>query len=298
MIGFINLDKPVGPTSHTMVAHIRRIVGRKVRVGHAGTLDPAASGVLPLAVGSATRLISYLTDATKGYRATVQLGSTTTTDDAEGDVLTTHPVPPLDRPALAAALAPFRGDIWQVPPMYAALHHEGKRLYELARAGQTVERPPRPVTIISLALVVTPDAPLTAPITRFVLNVRCSKGTYIRALARDIGAALGCGAHLAALQRTAVGDFVLAAATPPTDLYDHASLAAHLLPPDIAVRDWVAVTVSDAEARALQHGQGVLLDLDPAAVRARAHLHDGKLLALLVYRDGIWHPDKVLLPAP
>lgn len=298
MIGFVNLNKPVGPTSHTMVAHLRRIVGRKVRVGHAGTLDPAASGVLPLAVGSATRLISYLTDAPKGYRATVQLGSTTTTDDAEGEIVSTHPVPPLDWATLAAALEPFRGDIWQVPPMYAALHHEGKRLYELARAGQTVERPPRPVTIISLELVATANAPLTAPITRFIIDVRCSKGTYIRALARDIGATLGCGAHLAALQRTAVGDFTLATAVSPSDLHDHASLATHLLPPDIAVRDWAAITVSEAEARAIQHGQGVLLDLDPAAVHARAHLYDGQLLALLVYRDGIWQPDKVLLPAP
>lgn len=136
MHGFLNIHKAAGMTSHDVVARVRRLVGRKIKVGHAGTLDPAATGVLPVAIGQATRLIEYLADARKGYRATVALGITTSTDDAEGDPLTCQPIPPLDGVALEAALAPLRGTIQQVPPMYAALHHNGQRLYDLARAGR------------------------------------------------------------------------------------------------------------------------------------------------------------------
>ncbi len=207
MHGFLNIDKPAGMTSHDVVAHIRR-AARQKRVGHSGTLDPAATGVLVVALGNATRLIEYVQDATsKRYLATVQLGATTTTDDAEGELLATAAVPPLDRAAIEQALEPLRGEIMQVPPMYSALHHQGRRLHELARDGIVVERAARPVTIERLELIEWSTPLLT-------LDIMCSKGTYIRSLARDLGESLGCGAHLQALRRTAVGTFLIEDALP------------------------------------------------------------------------------------
>src|SRR5215212_1679502 len=205
--GFLNIDKPAGMTSHDVVAQIRR-AARQKRVGHAGTLDPAATGVLVVALGNATRLIEYVQDSTsKRYLAIVQLGTTTTTDDAEGTVLTTAAVPPLNRAAIEQALEPFRGEIMQVPPMYSALHHQGRRLHELAREGIVVERTARPVTIEQLELLDWSTPLLT-------VNIMCSKGTYIRSLAHDLGESLGCGAYLQALRRTAVGTFLIEDAVP------------------------------------------------------------------------------------
>src|SRR6185436_17123998 len=200
MHGFLNIDKPPGMTSHDVVARVRRLARQK-RVGHAGTLDPAATGVLVVALGLATRLVEYIQEATtKRYRAVIRLGATTTTDDAEGEVLATAPVPALDPLAIETLLDQFRGQIAQVPPMYAALHHEGRRLHELARAGIVVERAARAVTIEQLDVL-----DWSPPV--LVVDVMCSKGTYIRSLARDLGQVLGCGGHLKALKRTAVGTF-------------------------------------------------------------------------------------------
>src|SRR5689334_14246302 len=205
--GFLNIDKPAGLTSHDVVAHIRR-AARQKRVGHAGTLDPAATGVLVVALGNATRLIEYVQDATsKRYHAIVQLGTTTATDDAEGQVLASVAVPPFDRTAIERVLQAFRGEIMQVPPMYSALHYQGRRLHELAREGIAVERAARPVTIERLELIDWASPLLT-------LDVMCSKGTYIRSIARDLGDALGCGAHLQTLRRTAVGSFLIEDAVP------------------------------------------------------------------------------------
>jgi tRNA pseudouridine55 synthase len=292
MVGFLNIHKPAGMTSHDVVARVRRLAGRGVKVGHAGTLDPAATGVLPLALGAATRLIPYLVDTRKGYRAVVRLGQTTTTDDAEGEPQAQRPVPPLDRANLEAMLAPFRGEIMQVPPMYAAIHHQGRKLYELAREGQTVERAPRPITIDQLDLLAldTENAALE-------LRVGCSKGTYIRALARDIGAALGCGAHLAALERTFVGPFHVDEATAlATLLDDPARLPALLLPPEIVVAHWPMVTLDEAQTRRVQHGNMLTLpqmEATAAGPQVRAHAADGKLLALLERREDGWQPVKV-----
>ncbi len=294
MHGFLNIDKSAGMTSHDVVARIRRLSGRR-RVGHAGTLDPAATGVLVVALGGATRLIEYVQHQTlKQYRATVCLGVTTTTDDADGEVTARHPLPPLDRETVECALAPLRGTIWQTPPMYAALHHEGRRLYELARAGVTVETPARQVHIERLDLIAF-DPPL------LTLDVVCGSGTYIRALARDLGVALGCGAHLAALRRTAVGVFRIEDALPLSVLEAEAQTHAlptrdivrrHLLPPDIAVTDWYAVQVDEASARRLQHGMPLVAP-PGAAPRARAHAPDGTLLALLRLDGAYWRPIKV-----
>jgi tRNA pseudouridine55 synthase len=293
MKGFLNIDKAAGLTSHDVVARVRRLAGRGVKVGHAGTLDPAATGVLPLALGQATRLIAYLADARKGYRAIVALGSSTTTDDAAGDPLEQHAVPPLDAATLEAVLAPLRGDILQVPPMYSALHHKGQRLYDLARQGKTIERTPRPVTIDRLDLLASDT---TADPPTLTLDVVCSKGTYIRALARDLGAALGCGAHLLALQRTFVGSFTIDTAVTLDALQQHGELQPHLLPPELAVAHLPRVTLDDAQSRDIRHGRAIALPSPgaPAAPYARAHDTSGALLALLRQTDTGWHPEKVL----
>ena len=286
MHGFLNIDKPAGPTSHDVVARVRRLARQK-RIGHAGTLDPAATGVLVLALGAATRLIEYVQDATtKRYRTVVQLGVTTATDDAEGQVIGSAPVPPLDPAAIEAVLGRFRGPIMQVPPMFAALHHEGRRLHELAREGQVVERAARPITIELLELLAWQPPLLT-------LDVICSKGTYIRALARDLGAALGCGAHLQALRRTAVGLFLVEDATPLAALEaDPSVVMSILLPPERAVADWPSIEVGAAEARQIRNGQPIVR-AGVAGPRARAQGPDGRLLALLA-RDGErWKPAKV-----
>lgn len=284
--GFLNIDKPAGMTSHDVVARVRRIA-RQRRVGHAGTLDPAATGVLVVALGGATRLIEYVQEATaKRYYAVVQLGATTTTDDAEGELLESTPLPALDPAALDRTLALFRGPTMQVPPMYSALHHEGQRLYELARAGVVVERPARPVMIERLELLDWSPPLLT-------LDVQCSKGTYIRSLARDLGAALMCGGHLQMLRRTAVGTFYVKQSVPLGDLEaDPAVLTSHVLPPEYAVLDWPAITLDAAETRRVRNGQPLNLP-EQAGDRLRVYTSDSALLALLVRADGLWKPEKV-----
>jgi tRNA pseudouridine55 synthase len=286
MHGFLNIDKPAGLTSHDVVARIRRLARQK-RVGHAGTLDPAATGVLVVAIGVATRLIEYVQDDTsKRYEAVVRLGATTTTDDADGKVLASAPVPPLEHAAVEAALARFRGPIMQIPPMYSALHHAGRRLHELAREGQIVERAPRPVTIERLDLLDWSPPLLT-------LDILCGKGTYIRALARDLGEAIGCGAHLHTLRRTAVGAFRVEDAVPLDALLaDAVLLPEALLPPERAVADWPAFALDEAEARQVRNGLAIAR---PGAEGARARALDpeGKLLAVLMHEGQRWKPEKV-----
>ncbi len=287
MHGFLNLNKPAGLTSHDVVVRVRRLVGRKVKVGHAGTLDPAATGVLPVALGHATRLIEYLTEARKGYQGLVRLGVATTTDDAEGEALATYTVPPLTDAQIEAALAPMRGAIMQVPPMYSALHHDGQRLYDLARAGQTVELAPRPVMVYALTWARVADDAL-------LLTVECGKGTYIRALARDLGTTLGCGAHLAALERTFVGSFRTTDALPLDALLaDPARLPGALLPPETAVADWPVVHLDAEAAHRISNGLAVQLCIE--SERVRAHGPSGTLLALLHREATGWHPEKVFL---
>lgn len=288
--GFLAIDKPAGITSHDVVARLRRATRQK-RIGHAGTLDPAATGVLVLALGQATRLIEYVQDETiKHYEALIRLGVTTTTDDAEGEALAHSPVPALALDTIAATLQQFEGTIMQVPPIYSALHHRGQRLYEIARAGQTVDIPARPVQIDSIAIRSwqSPDLAIT---------VACGKGTYIRSLARDIGQQLGCGGYLAALRRTRVGTFTIEAATPLDQAAAHceAGHASDLLhPADLAVRDWPAVEADAALAQRILRGLPVDLPTltDPQAARVRVH-YAGRLLALLIPQQGRWQPKKV-----
>jgi len=201
MNGVLVIDKPAGPTSFDVVRRVRSLV-RVKKVGHTGTLDPMATGVLPLCLGDATKIAGFITEGDKAYRAVVQLGVETDTQDAEGKILSERPVPALGREALEAAVAGFRGKQLQTPPMYSAIKVSGRRLYELARAGEQVERAPREVTVHALELVDFKERELT-------LDVRCSKGFFVRALAADLGQRLGCGAHLKALRRTQSGPFTL-----------------------------------------------------------------------------------------
>ena len=207
--GFLNIAKPTACTSHDAVNTVRRAVGQR-RVGHAGTLDPLACGVLVIGVGHGTRLIEYLAATRKTYRADILLGRTTTTDDSAGETVQERPVN-VDAAAVRAALKRFTGTIAQAPPAYAAVHVDGVRAYVRARRGETVAPEPREVTIYRLEVNAMRLPLLT-------LEVECSTGTYVRALARDLGEALGCGAHLAALTRTRVGSFSLADSVPLNEL--------------------------------------------------------------------------------
>jgi tRNA pseudouridine55 synthase len=292
--GVLVIDKPLGRTSFDVVARVRRLCGQK-RVGHAGTLDPLATGVLPICLGPATRLVEYLADAGKEYRARVYLGAISPTYDGEGPV-----TPQIADPALLpvtdtvlAALAAFRGPQQQLPPMHSAVQQGGKRLYELARSGIEVERRPRAVTIYRLELVA-----YTPP--QLVLDVACSKGTYIRSLAHDLGAALGCGAYLAGLVRTRHGPFGLADAI-TLDGLEQAVAAGRLhevlRPADVLVADWLRVDVAADAARRLAQGQP--LDYPPPAGNAPRRLRvygpDGTFLALVLWEEekAHWHPAKV-----
>ncbi len=287
MHGFLNIDKPAGMTSHDVVARVRRLTGRGVKVGHAGTLDPAATGVLPIALGHATRLIEYLSDVRKGYYGRVRLGVVTSTDDAEGEVISTAAVPPLTPELIEAAVAPLRGAILQVPPMYSALHHQGQRLYDLARAGKTVEREARPVQIDAL------EWDLGGP-DELLITVMCGKGTYIRALAREIGASLGCGAHLAALQRIFVGPFLLNDAVPLADLQANpARLPLEIIPPEVALAGWPTAQLDAENSRRVRNGLPVTLTISGEHVCA--YDDTGVLLAVLRREGDAWRPDKVFL---
>ena len=297
--GFLVLDKPLGWTSHDAVARIRRLTGER-HIGHAGTLDPLATGVLPLALGRATRLVEYLSEASKTYEATVHFGVRTTTYDLEGEFLPpSGPVFLPDRATVEAALDRFRGPQQQVPPMHSAVWHEGQRLYELARAGREVERAPRAITIDRLDLLAW-DPP------RACLRVDCSKGTYIRSLAYDLGEALGCGAHLAALVRTRHGPFTLDRAVTPDGLATAVAAGTWttdwLQPPDAAVAHLPARHVDAAGARGVLHGRMLAVPAPAPGEPALCRVYgpDGRLLAVMAWQPAVdcWQPLKVLAGSP
>jgi len=256
--GLLLADKGPGLTSFQVVAHVRRVL-RAPKVGHGGTLDPMATGVLPLLLGAATKLTPYLFDRDKEYVATVRLGVSTDSLDATGRVIAERPVPALDEGDLRAVLARFVGEIEQVPPMFSAVHVRGRRLYELARAGQEVERRPRRVRVDAIDLLAWTPPALT-------IRLACGKGTYVRSLAADLGQALGSGAHLAALRRTRVGPFRVEDAVPWEILRagDAAVLAPRIVAADRAVSHLPAVRLHQAAARRLDQGQRV----DPASCPA------------------------------
>jgi tRNA pseudouridine55 synthase len=259
MHGVLVIAKPAGPTSHDVVALVRRLASTR-RIGHGGTLDPFASGVLPLFLGGATRLVEYHLADDKAYRASVCFGATSTTDDLDGD-LTPIDAPPPTRESLLDALAAFIGPQLQQPPVYSAVQVGGRRAYALARAGEAVELPPRSVDIRALDLVEWEAADPDRPIA--MVDVRCSAGTYVRALARDLGARLGCGAYLGALVRTASGPFTLDVARSLDEVRDAAAASgpdgvrALLLPSDTGLDALPAVALTEPEIADVLQGRFV-----------------------------------------
>jgi tRNA pseudouridine55 synthase len=287
--GFLNIDKPPGMTSHDVVAVVRRGTKTK-KVGHAGTLDPLATGVLVICVGSATRLSEYAMRHTKTYVATVMLGVETDTYDAEGEIVA-RDERQVTRQEVEALLPRLSGDIEQVPPMYSAIKQGGKKLYELARAGQDVERAARKITIHHLALI-------SWNFPEFVFEVECSAGTYVRSLAHDIGQMLGVGGHLAALRRTRSGEFHIEQAVPLQVLrtaITNENWKQHLLPVDLAVRGLPRLDLNAKQSKIVEQG-GFLPREILIGDLVRAYDENGQFFALLETHPRLpdhWKPRKV-----
>ncbi|MBN2002486.1 MAG: tRNA pseudouridine(55) synthase TruB [Anaerolineae bacterium] len=280
-------------TSHDVVNHVRRLAGVR-QVGHTGTLDPSATGVLVVLVGPATRLAQYLANCGKVYRAVLRLGITTTTYDADGEV-TGESVVEVAQADFEQALAQFRGNILQVPPMYSAIKVAGKKLYDLARQGKEVQREPRPVTIERVEVLCW-DPPTVQ------IEVACSGGTYIRSLAHDLGQVLGCGAHLATLIRCQVGDFRLEQSHSLDELRELAAeqrFTEALLPPQLALGAMPGVVLNPTQAQAVAHGQAIRPSVEcPAGAMLQAWDSQGHLLAVLIpVSPGEWRPKLVFSEA-
>ncbi len=283
MFGFLNVHKPPGPTSHDVVVCVRRRLPRKTKVGHAGTLDPFAQGVLVVCVGPATRLAGYVQAQPKRYAAEITLGATSSTDDPDGDIEARPRTGPPAEPDVREVIGRFVGEIEQVPPAHSAIHVAGRRAYELARAGQAPALAPRRVSIHGLDLVGYAWPLLT-------IDVRCGSGTYLRALARDIGEALGVGGYCSALTRTGVGTFELSAAVP----LDELNPQWHLLPPLVAVEALPKAVVNPEEQRRISMGQSVrpatpVEDAEEVAVLGTAR----GLVAIATVHSGELRPTKV-----
>jgi tRNA pseudouridine55 synthase len=276
--GILIIDKPADWTSHDVVAKLRGILHEK-RIGHAGTLDPMATGVLPVFIGRATRAVEFAAEREKEYIALLRLGTVTNTQDVTGEVLSTHPVS-VSRTQVEEALAGFRGDIRQIPPMYSALKRNGKKLYELARRGEEVERPPRPITIYALELLeqVSP--------TDYRLRVLCSKGTYVRTLCHDIGQTLGCGGTLAALRRTQSAGFTLADAVTLEQVAQAEDPQALLRPVEAYFAHYPVLTLPSRTAEKKVRN-GVSLSTQQEGGTYRVHSPEGEFLALGKVEGGI-----------
>ena len=286
--GLIVVDKPGGMTSHDVVARARRLA-RTRRVGHGGTLDPMATGVLVLGVGRGTRLLTYVIGARKSYAATIRLGEATVTDDAEGDVTAAADASGVTDEALRAGLAALTGEIDQVPSAVSAIKVDGRRAYQRVRAGEQVELAARRVTVYGIDVTgVRRDSPGRVDVD---VDVACSSGTYIRAIARDLGAALGVGGHLTALRRTAVGDFTLAEAATLVDLERRAPDVVTLPLAAAARRSLPQREASADEAKVLSHGG----PLDGVGRTETYAVFDptGALVAIVTERGGKARPDVV-----
>ena len=274
--GVLIIDKPQGWTSMDVCAKLRGIL-REKRVGHGGTLDPMATGLLPVFVGRATRGVQYATDGKKEYLAVLRLGLVTDTQDVTGQTLEEHPVS-VTAAEIEAVLPRFRGDIMQIPPMYSAIKIDGKKLYDLARKGKEVERQPRPITIYELEL----GEQLSD--TNWQLRVVCSKGTYVRTLCHDIGRALGCGAAMAALRRTKVAGFTLENAVTLEQVQACEDPAALLAPVDGCFADLPALTLTAPQAKCVRNGLAFTCHGDEGEYRVYGP--EGEFLALARIGDG------------
>ena len=291
--GIVLLDKPIGLSSNQALQRVRRLF-RAAKAGHTGALDPLATGMLPLCLGEATKFSQFLLDADKRYITCIQLGKRTTTGDREGDVLTDLPVPDLTDEALESVLNRFRGEIEQIPPMYSALKHEGKPLYEYARQGIVIERKRRQVTIADLTLVSRTADTLT-------LDIRCSKGTYIRTIGEDIGEMLGCGAHLHSLHRVSTAGY-LAENMLTLEAFEtiaeqgEDALDALLLPMDTAVEHLDKVFFSPEQTKDMMFGRSVpneTLLMDGSLVRLYDQMTQ-RFLGLGILKESIIRPHRLV----
>jgi len=288
--GILNVNKPEGKTSFSIISWLKRLSGEK-HIGHAGTLDPIATGVLPVCFGQATRVVEYIIDSTKIYVGRIELGVTTDTFDREGKV--TGKVDPgnVTRSDVERALLKFRGDIEQIPPKYSALKYQGKKGYELARAGLQVNTKPRQVQIVDIKLVEF-ETPFVT------IEVECSKGTYIRSLAHDLGQLLGCGGHLVQLIRKKCGPFFIEEAVQVSEIkciFHKNILNDFLQPVDFPLLEWEAIIVDSENETRIKNGISLSIDNKYSGSFCRAYSSNGNFLAVLrrEYGSELWHPDKV-----
>ncbi|MCP3869943.1 MAG: tRNA pseudouridine(55) synthase TruB [Gammaproteobacteria bacterium] len=290
--GVLLLDKPRGDTSNGALQRVKRIFNAR-KAGHTGSLDPQATGLLPLCMGGATKISAFLLDADKRYWVKVRLGVTTTTGDTEGEVLETLPTEGITANDVAESLVDFRGEIQQIPPMYSALKHQGERLYKLAREGKEVEREPRTIRIHELTL-------LSCEVPEFELDVRCTKGTYVRTLAEDIGKKIGCGAHVIDLRRTGVGPYdgdqmitmeqIEAAAEQGFE-----SLDSLLLPAETGLGDWPEIKLSPDSLFYLKQGQPVFFPNAPTEGMVRLYDPNSRFIGVgEVLDDGRIAPKRLM----
>ncbi len=291
--GFLNLDKPTGWTSHDCVGRLRRLLGLK-RIGHGGTLDPAVTGVLPIAVGRATRLLQYLPEG-KAYEGTIRFGLVTDTDDLEGEVLSETDASAVTREAIAALLPRFTGAIRQVPPRVSAVRVDGKRLYQRARAGEVFEVPERAVTIERIELLDWRPGPAA----ELDLQVVCSPGTYIRSLARDLGADLGCGGTLARLRRTASSGFSIPESLTIAQVETRVAAGELMLtPPAIALAHLPELRLEPEQVPRWLNGQKLPWEGEDVPYRVVADGHDflgvGRVIDGLLRPQLVWHPDEAV----
>ena len=276
MDGIVIVDKPQGWTSQDVTARLRRVFGTR-RIGHGGTLDPMATGVLPVFVGRATRAVEFFEHAEKTYETVLRFGITTDTEDMTGTVLTEENVS-FTEEQLQETLAAFRGEILQVPPMYSALKVNGQKLCDLARKGKTVERQPRPITIHELTLVERGENTLR-------LRVRCSKGTYIRTLCKDIGEKLGCGGCMESLRRVAAGEYTIDEAVPLQTLLDTEEPEKYLRGVDTMFRNYPAVTLTANQETRCRNGNAFSVSRAPGTYRA--YSQGGEFLMLAKVDGGV-----------
>ena len=290
--GIINLKKEAGMTSHDAVFKLRKMLKEK-KIGHGGTLDPDVTGVLPIAVGKATRLIEYMQEEGKIYEGEITLGFSTTTEDASGEVVEVTPVSPdLSQEMVDQAMATFVGQIVQIPPMYSAVKVDGRKLYEYARAGQEVERPKRTIEISSFERT----SPLVAEgdLVRFTFRVKCGKGTYVRTLSVDLGAKLGYASHMSKLERTGSAGLTLDDALTLAEISDLVEKEdfSFLRPLELGIGDLPTVELTSEQVTEVSFGRRISLETD---VDLLAAFHQDKLIAILERRDDLYKPRKVML---
>lgn len=296
--GILNIDKPYGLTSMEVVRRVKRASGFK-RVGHGGTLDPVATGVIPIFIGQATRIMEYMLDGSKKYRSTIQFGVTTDTYDSLGEVTETADASRLTREEVASALIPFQGEIEQIPPMYSALKKDGKRLYELARQGIVVERKPRQVSVYEIELTEwnPPEA---------TVEVHCGRGFYMRSLAYDLGQGLGCGGHLKTLVRLKASAFTLDEALTleqAEESFSDGTWIEHLHSPDVVLGNMRAIIAGQRLRELIGNGRpippSVQIPPNDPTERCRVYGTDGTFLAIVRFdaEEALWKADKVFAPA-